>query len=104
MRELKEFKIDHTKLQEYFPLNIVINGTFQIYQMLLGLKFEEITNAKTYHDEVRLFQVKDNQTQQVIGHFYTDLHPRDGKYGHAAVFGIQKGCLKGLIIYNRNCI
>ena len=98
MRELKEFKIDHAKLQEYFPLNVVINGTFQIYQMLLGLKFEEITNAKAYHDEVRLFQVKDNQTQQVIGHFYTDLHPRDGKYGHAAVFGIQKGCLKGSLI------
>ena len=54
MRELKEFKIDHAKLQEYFPLNVVINGTFHIYQTLLDLKFEEITNGSAYHEEVRL--------------------------------------------------
>jgi len=95
MRDLKEFKIDHAKLQEYFPLDVVINGTFHIYQLLLNLKFEEIANVPSYHEEVRLFQVKDQQTQEIIGHFYTDLHPRDGKYGHAAVFGIQKGCSIG---------
>ena len=54
MRDLKEFKIDHAKLQEYFPLDVVINGTFHIYQLLLNLKFEEIANIPSYHEEVRL--------------------------------------------------
>ncbi len=54
MRDLKEFKIDHAKLQEYFPLDVVINGTFHIYQLLLNLKFEEIANVPSYHEEVRL--------------------------------------------------
>ena len=35
MRENKEFKVDHAKLQEYFPLQIVIEGTFKIYQVKL---------------------------------------------------------------------
>jgi len=94
-REQVEFHIDHAKLQEYFPLNVVIDGTFKIYQTLLHLKFEEINDISRYHDELRLFSVRDNLTKNIIGYFYTDLHPRDGKYGHAAVFGIKKGCLKG---------
>ena len=34
MREKKEFNVEHSKIQEYFPLNIVIDGTFKIYQVL----------------------------------------------------------------------
>jgi Zn-dependent oligopeptidase len=33
MREEKEFKIDHAKLQQYFPLDVVLNGIFDIYQV-----------------------------------------------------------------------
>ena len=43
----------------------------------------------TYHEELRLFKVIDTFSHEIIGYFYTDLHPRDGKYGHAAVFGIK---------------
>ncbi len=89
MREKKEFNIDHVKLGEYFPLNVVIDGTFKIYQTLLNLEFTEVKEEKMYHEEVRLFSVKDKETNEVIGHFYVDLHPRDGKYGHAAVFGVK---------------
>jgi thimet oligopeptidase len=94
LRENKEFKVDHSKLQEYFPLQVVIEGTFKIYQLLLGLEFQEIVDKPSYHDELRLFKVIDNLTKEVVGHFYTDLHPRDGKYGHAAVFEIRTGSRK----------
>jgi hypothetical protein len=33
MREEKEFKIDHARLQQYFPLDVVLNGIFEIYQV-----------------------------------------------------------------------
>ena len=38
-REQVEFHIDHAKLQEYFPLNVVIDGTFKIYQVRLLVFF-----------------------------------------------------------------
>lgn len=35
LREQKEFSIDHSKIQEYFPMDVVINGTFKIYQVII---------------------------------------------------------------------
>lgn len=38
LREQKEFSVDQAKLQEYFPLQVVIDGTFKIYQVFLNRK------------------------------------------------------------------
>lgn len=89
LREEKEFQVDHEKIKEYFPLQKVTQGLLEIYQELLDLRFSELKDFKTWHPDVRLFDVHDRSSGEFIGQFYLDLHPRPGKYGHAACFGLQ---------------
>merc|ERR1712241_1123894 len=89
--EETRYAVDKQKLKEYFPLEKVTAGLFEIYQEILGVTFIECQDVDKWHEEVKLYQVQDAVTKDTFGYFYLDLHPRDGKYGHAAVFPIQPG-------------
>lgn len=59
----------------------------EIYQKILGLRFEPLKEFRTWHEDVTCTAVYDAATNNFMGHFYLDMHPREGKYGHACVIG-----------------
>mmetsp|Transcript_941 Transcript_941/g.1220 ORF Transcript_941/g.1220 Transcript_941/m.1220 type:complete len:603 (+) Transcript_941:377-2185(+) len=93
--EAAEYNIDQEEIKEYFPIDVVTTNLLQIYQDLLGLTYEEVPlneDGTAWHEDVSLFSVRDKVSKQLLGYFYLDMHPREGKYGHAACFTLQQGC------------
>lgn len=87
-----KYKINSQALKEYFPLPKVLSGMFEIVERLFQVKIQKVpaTDHYRWHDEVELYQISD-QKNGALGYFYLDLHPRQGKYGHAAAFGLLYG-------------
>lgn len=105
----KEYNIDENKIAEYFPLQSSVMGMLGIFEQLMGFKFIELQPEDraalsptgkaediAWHEDVIMFSVWDDESEGdgFVGYLYLDLHPRPGKYGHAANFNLQPGFLK----------
>ncbi|KAI1497240.1 peptidase family M3 [Biscogniauxia marginata] len=105
----QEYSIDETKIAEYFPIQSTIQAMLHIFEELFGLVFVELGKEErqrisptgkgediSWHEDVILFSVWDDSSEGegFVGYLYLDLHPRQGKYGHAANFNLQPGYLK----------
>lgn len=85
-----KYKIDDEAIKAYFPMEHVTQQMLEIYQQLLGLRFQEVSGPR-WHDEVKLYAVRDVPSDALIAYFYMDLYPREGKYKHAAAFSLVLG-------------
>eukprot|EP01062_Namystynia_karyoxenos_P079625 TRINITY_DN8430_c0_g1_i1.p1 TRINITY_DN8430_c0_g1~~TRINITY_DN8430_c0_g1_i1.p1 ORF type:complete len:712 (+),score=252.46 TRINITY_DN8430_c0_g1_i1:93-2138(+) len=87
----RRHRVDHEKLKEYFPLELVLEGVLGIYQDILGLKFSKV-DIPVWCEDVQAYFVADADTGRAQGYFYMDLWPREGKQDGACCWGLQPGC------------
>lgn len=88
---LEKYNVDSREVSEYFEINQVIEGIFYITEILFGLQYVQIDNPSVWHDSVTMYEVYDQDINQLIGRFYFDLYPRSNKYQHAAEYTIANG-------------
>ncbi len=86
-----KYTVDTDALRVYFPFQHVLDGMFNIYQSIFGLKFTKIIAPYKWIDDLQLYMVTDAASGQPLGMFYLDMFPRDGKFNHFAEFGIVPG-------------
>ena len=84
----EKYKVDAQRVRQYFPFAKVQQGIFDLTQTMFGVTIRP-WQTQTWHSSVQAFEVVD--AGKVIGRFYLDMHPRDGKYKHAAQFTLQNG-------------
>jgi thimet oligopeptidase len=84
----EQFGVDSKVVREYFRYNIVKSGIFAMVEDLFGVRFEP-WDTYTWQEDVEAWEMYDDD--RLIGRFYLDMHPRDGKYQHAAAFLFNVG-------------
>jgi thimet oligopeptidase len=87
----EKYNVDAEQLRVYFPYQRVLDGMFNIYQTIFGLKFERVEPPYKWIGDLQLYTVSDAQTGEPLGLFYLDMFPRKGKYNHFAHFRLIEG-------------
>ncbi|HVI83234.1 MAG TPA: M3 family metallopeptidase [Chthoniobacterales bacterium] len=87
----QKYNVDTEALRDFFPFQRVLEGMFNIYQSIFGLKFEKIAAPYKWIDDLQFYMVTDAATAEPLGMFYLDMFPREGKFNHFAEFGITSG-------------
>ncbi len=79
----QKYDLDEQEVRQYFELNTVRDGIFDIVDKLWGLQFTERHDVPRYHEDVQVFEVLEADGSH-LGVLYMDFHPRDSKRGGAA--------------------
>jgi Zn-dependent oligopeptidase len=97
----EKYAVDKEALRDFFPYQKVLEGMFNIYQSIFGLKFDRIDPPFKWIDDLQLYVVSDASSGEPLGMFYLDMFPREGKFNHFAQFDIISGKLMGDGKYQR---
>ena len=80
--------VDAQQVRTFFDFAAVRQGLLEVTGRLFGLEYRPV-DAPVWHEDVAAYDVV--RDGAVIGRIYLDLHPREGKYKHAAQFTLVDG-------------
>ncbi len=97
-----QYQVDSERVREYFPYAEVLAGLLDITAALYDLQYVP-ARVDVWHPDVQAFDLV--RRGDKLGRIYLDMHPRDGKYKHAAQFALHDGVLgqqlsEGVLVCN----
>nr|WP_246298551.1 M3 family metallopeptidase [Nocardioides panaciterrulae] len=106
----EQLDVDAQQVRTYFDFAKVRQGLLDVTGRLFGLRWVEVPDAPVWHEDVTVYDVYDESdlhdgadpdsavpgeraqpASRRIGRIHLDLHPREGKYKHAAQFTLADG-------------
>ena len=85
----QKYAVDAAEVRQYFTYDKARTGIFQLMTDLFGAQFKP-WNTPVWDKSVSAWELYD-KSGKLVGRFYLDMHPREGKFNHAAQFGIRTG-------------
>ncbi len=84
----EQFQVDSKEIRKYFNYNNTRDGILTMVQDLFQVQIRP-WETTTWHKDVESYELLDGN--RILGRFYLDMHPREGKYQHAAMFPFING-------------
>ena len=84
----RDYALDDEQIRAYFPADKVMAGMLDVYARLFSVQFKRVPAAERWAEGVELYEIHDVPSGRLLGKFHVDLFPREGKFGHAASFGL----------------
>ena len=78
----EQYSLNEELLKPYFQLENCIDAVFGLATRLYGITFHELDNVPVYHEEVKVYEVKDADGSH-LALLYADFFPRASKRGGA---------------------
>ncbi len=93
-----EYSLNAEELKPYFRLESCIDAVFSLANRLYGLEFVELDNVPVYHEDVKVYEVKDADGRH-MALFYADFFPRASKRGGAWMTEFRGQSIKNGVEY-----
>jgi len=89
----QRYEVDAGEVRQYFPYDRVLAGLLEITAEIFDLTYVAAGDAERWHPGVLVYDVVRGRgaDRTKLGRIYLDMHPRDGKYKHAAQFPLKDG-------------
>jgi Zn-dependent oligopeptidase len=89
----QRYEVDAGEVRQYFPYDRVLAGLLEITAEIFDLTYVSVDDAERWHPSVLVYDVVRGRAKDPtkLGRIYLDMHPRDGKYKHAAQFPLKDG-------------
>jgi len=83
------YHVDSKEVRAYFSYNRVKEGILSLTEDLFGVRFLAVPDAPRWHEDIEVLDLFEDGSR--VGRIYLDMHPREGKFKHAAMFPLIRG-------------
>jgi len=84
----QRYEVDASEVRQYFPYQRVLAGLLEITSEIYEISYAKVADP-AWHASVLVYDVMRGRDK--LGRIYLDMHPREGKYKHAAQFPLKDG-------------
>jgi thimet oligopeptidase len=83
------YDFDSQSVRPYLQYDKVKQGVLDVTSTLFGVTFRPVKDVPVWDPSVECWEMLEKG--KLVGRFYLDMHPRKGKFNHAAEFSVRTG-------------